>query len=165
MQHQTNIPGFTITNARREDVPVILSFIRQLAEYEKLADQVVATEESLRESLFGEKSYAECIIGYCQEQPVGFALYFHNYSTFLARPGIYLEDLFVKPDMRGRGFGRALFKFVARIAHTRGCARFEWAVLNWNEPAIGFYKNLQAVPMNEWTVYRLCEKALRQLAE
>jgi GNAT superfamily N-acetyltransferase len=165
VKYETNIADFTIRTATQSDVALILSFVRQLAEYERLGDQVVATEESLRATLFGDRPYAECIIGDADDEAVGFALYFHNYSTFLARPGIYLEDLFVKPERRGRGFGRELLRCVARIAEARGCARFEWAVLNWNEPAIGFYQRLQAVPMHEWTVYRITGDALRQLAE
>ena len=154
------IPGFTIRFAGEDDVPVILRFIKGLAEYEKLTGEVTATEPLLRETLFGGRRVAEVMIGDFQGEPVGFALFFHNFSTFLGRPGIYLEDLFVIPEMRGRGFGKALLTCLAKIAAERGCGRVEWAVLDWNEPSIQFYKKLGAVPMNEWTVFRLTGEAL-----
>ncbi|HEX7550783.1 MAG TPA: GNAT family N-acetyltransferase [Candidatus Methylomirabilis sp.] len=156
----TRIPGFTIRFAGEDDVPVILRFIKGLAEYEKLTNEVAATEPLLRETLFGVRRVAEVMIGDFQGEPVGFALFFHNFSTFLGRPGIYLEDLFVIPEMRGRGFGKALLTYLAKIAVERGCGRVEWAVLDWNEPSIQFYKKLGAVPMNEWTVFRLTGEAL-----
>jgi GNAT superfamily N-acetyltransferase len=156
----TQIPGFTIRFAGEDDVPVILRFIKGLAKYEKLTSEVTATEPLLRETLFGARRVAEVMIGDFQGEPVGFALFFHNFSTFLGRPGIYLEDLFVIPEMRGRGFGKALLIYLAKIAVERGCGRVEWAVLDWNEPSIQFYKNLGAVPMNEWTVFRLTGEAL-----
>src|SRR4051812_48002863 len=130
-----------IRDAIETDIPVILKFIRDLAIYERLEHKVIATEDSLRKTLFGERRFAEVIVGEAGGRPVGFALFFHNYSTFLARPGIYLEDLFVNPEARGHGYGRALLARLAEIANERGCGRLEWAVLEWNEPAIGFYKS------------------------
>ena len=156
---------FRISAATEADVSVLVSFIRQLAEYEKLSDQCVVTDDVLRESLFGSRRVAEAVIGYFQDRPVGFALFFHNFSTFLGRPGLYLEDLFVIPEMRGRGFGKALLVHLARLAVDRDCGRFEWSVLDWNEPSIQFYKNLGAVPMADWTVYRVTGKALTRLAD
>jgi GNAT superfamily N-acetyltransferase len=150
--------------ATEEDVPLILSFIKGLAEYERLADAVIATEDGLRQTLFGPRPYAECVIARWQGQPAGFALFFHNYSTFLGRPGIYLEDLFVKPELRGQGVGRALLQFLARLAQERNCGRLEWSVLDWNESAIGFYKSLGAVRLEEWTIFRLKDEALSRLA-
>ena len=157
--------AFLIREATEADVPLILEFIRGLAEYEKLADKVVATEEVIRESLFGRKPYAEVLIAEADGDSAGFALFFHNFSTFIGRPGIYLEDLFVKPQYRGRGFGKALLVRLAALAAARGCGRVEWAVLNWNRPAIEFYESIGAVPMNEWTVYRLTGEALRKLGD
>ncbi len=150
--------------ATEQDVPIILSFIKALAEYERLADAVIATEEGLRQTLFGPKPYAECVIARWQGQPAGFALFFHNYSTFLGRPGIYLEDLFVKPELRGHGVGRALLQHLARLAQERNCGRLEWSVLDWNESAIGFYKSLGAIPLDEWTIFRVKDEALSRLA-
>ena len=147
------------------DVPVILEMIRGLADYEKLAHVVTATEDLLRETLFGSKPAAEVLLAYQDLECAGFALFFPNYSTFLARPGIYLEDLFVKPHLRGKGIGFALLIRLAEIAHERGCGRMEWEVLDWNEPSIQFYKKLGAEPMNEWTRYRLAGEALRVLAQ
>lgn len=151
-----------IREASAEDVGLILSLIRELAEYERLADQVVATEELLQKALFGERRFAEAIIGEYDGEPVAFALFFPTLSTFLARPGIYLEDLYVREPMRGRGIGQAMLVHLARLARERGCGRLEWAVLNWNDPAIRFYKNLGAIPLEEWTVYRLTGDALTQ---
>lgn len=156
---------FEIREATESDVPLILQFIRDLAEYEKLAHLVVATEELLRSTLFGAAPFAEVLIASEDGVPAGFALFFHNYSTFLAQPGIYLEDLFVNPGFRGRGYGKALLARLAQIARDRGCGRIEWAVLNWNEPAIAFYKSLGARPMEEWTVFRLSGEALERLAK
>ncbi len=150
--------------ASEEDVPLILSFIRELAEYEKLSHEVVATEEELRESLFGERRYAEVLIAEHDGSPAGFALFFHNFSTFLGKPGIYLEDLYVKPAFRGAGVGKKLLVHLARLAKRRGCGRLEWWVLDWNEPSIGFYESLDATAMEDWTVYRLAGKALEDLA-
>jgi GNAT superfamily N-acetyltransferase len=155
--------NFEIKSAAIEDVPLIFSFIKKLAEYEKLLDAVVATEESLREVLFGERRYAETVIAYENENPVGFALFFHNFSTFVGKPGIYLEDLFVDPEYRGKGYGKALLAHLAKLAQERNCGRLEWAVLNWNKPSIEFYESLGAKPMNEWTVYRLTGTALENL--
>ncbi len=154
----------TIRPANPADVPTILALIRELAEFERLADQCVATEANLHAGLFGPKPVAEALIAEFEAQPAGFALFFHNYSTFLARPGIYLEDLYVRPNLRRHGIGRALLQRLAAIATERNCGRLEWAVLNWNEPAINFYKQLGALPMNEWTVYRLTGQALQDLA-
>jgi GNAT superfamily N-acetyltransferase len=153
-----------IRNATANDVPLILHFIRELAIYEKLADKVVATEEQLHRTLF-ERRYAEVIIGEVEGEPVGFALFFHNYSTFLARPGIYLEDLFVKPESRGRGYGKALLAHIAAIAVERECGRVEWAVLDWNAPSIAFYRSLGAVSLDDWKIFRLTGEALDKLAE
>jgi GNAT superfamily N-acetyltransferase len=157
-----------IRTATEDDVPLILRFIRELADYERLAHQVVATEESVRATLFRNPRFAEVIIGEesVEErvEPVGFALFFHNYSTFLARPGVYLEDLYVRPELRGKGYGRALLARLAEIALERNCGRVEWAVLNWNEPAIRFYRSLGALPMDQWTVYRITGDALEKLA-
>jgi GNAT superfamily N-acetyltransferase len=152
-----------IEQATERDVPLILRMIRALAEYERLADQVVATEERLRESLF-ERREAEVIVAYADETPAGFALFFHTYSTFLGQRGLYLEDLFVIPEMRGRGIGTRLLGQLARIAVARGCGRLEWAALDWNEPAIGFYKHLGATPMHDWTVFRVSGDTLAGLA-
>ena len=164
MANFTTIPGFVIRAAADSDLPVILSFINKLADYEKLSHEVTATEELLRETLFGARPTAEVAIGYFGGKPVGFVLFFHNYSTFLARPGLYIEDLFVDEAYRRRGFGRALLLHVARLARERQCGRLEWAVLDWNEPAINFYKKLGAVPMDEWTVFRVTGAALEQLS-
>lgn len=155
---------FEIKSATIDDVPVVLSFIKKLAEYEKLLHLVTATEEGLREVLFGARPYAETVIAYYQNEPVGFALFFHSFSTFLGKPGIYLEDLFVDSEQRGKGFGKALLAHLAKLAQERDCGRLEWAVLNWNQPSIDFYESLGAQPMNEWTVYRLTGKALERLA-
>jgi GNAT superfamily N-acetyltransferase len=151
MSTQPNIPGFQIRAASAAEVPVILSFIKKLAAYEKLSHEVVATDALVREALFGARPTAEVAIGYLEDKPVGFVLFFHNYSTFLGRPGIYIEDLFVDENFRRRGYGRALLLYVARLAKQRGCGRLEWSVLDWNEPAIRFYKKLGALPMSEWS--------------
>lgn len=161
----TAASDFDIRAAVKADVPIILSFITKLADYERLSHEVVATEESLRETLFGRRRTAEVAIGYLKRKPVGFVLYFHNYSTFLGRPGIYIEDLFVDEAYRRRGCGTALLRYVARLASERQCGRLEWSVLDWNEPAINFYKKLGAVPMSEWTVFRVTGKQLDKLAE
>lgn len=158
------MPRMNIRTATEEDLPLILRFIRELAEYERLAHQVVATEESLRATLFGNPRFAEVLIGEKDGEPFGFALFFHNYSTFLGRPGVYLEDLYVRPELRGKGYGRALLARLAAIAIERNCGRVEWAVLNWNEPAIRFYRSLGALPMDQWTVFRITGDALENLA-
>jgi GNAT superfamily N-acetyltransferase len=152
-----------IRAAGSEDVPLLLQLIRGLAEYEKLTDQVTATEAGLRETLFGPRPAAEAVIAELDGAPAGFALFFSSYSTFLAKPGIYLEDLFVLPELRRRGVGKALFTYLARLAVQRGCGRFEWSVLDWNTPAIAFYRSLGAVPLSDWTVFRLSGEALRLL--
>jgi GNAT superfamily N-acetyltransferase len=154
-----------IRSATVADAGLVLEMIKELADYERLSDAVAATEQTIRESLWGAHPAAEVIIASVDGQPAGFALFFHNYSTFLAQRGLYLEDLFVKPAFRGRGVGRALLARLAAIAVERGCGRFEWSVLDWNEPAIGFYKNLGAVPMQEWTIFRVTGDALRKLAQ
>jgi len=154
-----------IEPARERDVPLILAFIKGLAEYERLAHKVVATEEGLRASLFGARPAAEVVLAYVGDEPAGFALFFHNYSTFLGRPGLYLEDLFVWPHWRGRGIGRRLLAHLARLAVERGCGRMEWSVLDWNEPAIRFYRSVGAVGMEEWTVQRLEGEGLVRMAE
>jgi GNAT superfamily N-acetyltransferase len=153
-----------IRSATPADLPAIVSLIRALADYERLAHAVDLDEGKLREHLFGSRPYAEVLLAEDAGAVVGFALFFHNYSTFRGKPGIYLEDLFVVPDARGKGYGKALLVELARLAVARDCARVEWAVLDWNEPSIKFYKSLGAVPMDEWTVYRLTDDALRKLA-
>lgn len=158
------MPEFTLRSADAKDVPVIHHFVRGLAEYERLAHECIATEEALYETLFGERRYAEVVLGYVETTPVGFALFFHNYSTFLAKPGIYLEDLFVLPEWRGRGFGRAMLSHLAALAAERGCGRVEWAVLDWNEDAVRFYQRLGANPLDDWTTFRLAGDALLALA-
>ena len=160
----TDTPGWQIKSATESDVPVILTFIKKLAEYERLSHEVVATEDLLRETLFGQRRTAEVAIGYIETQAVGFVLFFHNYSTFLGKPGLYIEDLFVDEDHRRCGYGRALLLHVARLAKERGCGRLEWAVLDWNQPAIDFYKKLGASPMSEWTVFRVTAENLDELA-
>jgi GNAT superfamily N-acetyltransferase len=162
--NRRDTPGFQIKSATQGDVPVIFSFIKKLAVYERLSSEVLASEELLRETLFGERRTAEAAIGYLETKAVGFVLFFHNYSTFLGKPGLYIEDLFIDEDYRRRGYGRALLLHVARLAKERGCGRLEWAVLDWNQPAIEFYKKLGALPMNEWTVFRLTGKSLDELA-
>jgi len=154
----------SIRSAVRNDVPLILSLIRELAEYERLAHEMVATESQLDRWLFSDRPAAEVLIGEVCGEPAGFALFFQNFSTFLAKPGIYLEDLYVRPAARGLGLGSALLRRLAGLAVERGCGRLEWAVLDWNQPAIDFYKNLGARPMDEWTIYRLTGSALNQLA-
>lgn len=164
MEISTKLANFSLKPATVDDVPIILAFIKGLADYEKLAHEVVATEELLRETLFGERSFAEVIIGYYEGEPVSFALFFYNFSTFLGRPGIHLEDLFVKPEMRGRGIGRVMLAYLAHLAQERKCGRLEWGVLDWNEPAIRFYQSLGAAAMDEWALRRLTGPTLAQLA-
>ena len=156
--------AIVIRAARPEDVPQVLAFIRELAVYEHLEHQVVATEADLAAALFGPRPYAEVAIGCLDGEPVGFALFFHNFSTFLGKPGLYLEDLFVRPAARGAGVGKHLLAHLARTALERGCARLDWAVLDWNQPAIGFYQSLGAVALDDWTTFRLTGTALEQLA-
>jgi GNAT superfamily N-acetyltransferase len=162
MKFQTD---FAIRSARVEDVPIILQLIRDLATYERAPNEVTATEEQLVDVLFGEKPVAEVLLAFEGKSPVGFAVFFYNFSTWLGRPGLYLEDLFVKPEKRGKGYGRALLVDLAKIARDRGCGRMEWAVLNWNEPAIKFYRGLGAKPMEEWTVFRLKRDGIAELAK
>ena len=152
-----------IRPATEQDVPLILDFIRQLADYEKLSDEVTATEETLRRNLFSGRKTAEVLLAFAGSQPAGFAVFFHNFSTFLGKPGIYLEDLFVSPARRRRGCAKALMVYLARLAVERGCGRFEWSVLDWNEPALKLYRSLGAVGMNEWTVQRLVGEPLARL--
>ena len=154
-----------IDPATPADVPVILSFIRELAEYEQLSDRCVATEQALREHLFGPRPAAEVLIARVDGASAGFALFFGTFSTFLAKPGIYLEDLYVRPDRRRQGVGRALLHGLARIAVERGCGRLEWAALNWNEPAIRFYEKIGAVKLDEWTTFRLSGESLESFAD
>jgi GNAT superfamily N-acetyltransferase len=154
-----------ITPATPADVPTILSFIRELAEYEKLLDRVTATEQLLHQTLFGPRPYAEVLMARLGGGPVGYALFFHNYSTFLARPGIYLEDVYVQPASRGHGVGKALLREVARVARERDCGRLEWSVLDWNTPSIDFYLSLGARPLDDWTMYRMDEAAIAALAK
>ncbi|MCZ6644726.1 MAG: GNAT family N-acetyltransferase [SAR324 cluster bacterium] len=160
----TSGPEFTIRPAVEADVPLVLWFIRQLAEYEQLAHEVVIDEAALRELLFRERPYAESIIGEHAGKPVAFALFFHTVSTFLGRPGLYLEDLFVAPEARGKSFGRTMMAHLAGLAMERGCGRFEWSVLDWNVNSIDFYKKLGAEAVDQWTVYRLKGDALSALA-
>jgi GNAT superfamily N-acetyltransferase len=157
--------ALTIRRAAATDVPVILAFIRELAIYEHLEHEVVATEAQVHAALFGPRPYAEVALACRDGQPVGFALYFHNFSTFVGKPGIYLEDLYVRPAARGLGAGKLLFAYLAKTALERGCARLDWAVLDWNEPSIGFYRSLGAIDQSEWTTYRLDGAALTRLAE
>jgi GNAT superfamily N-acetyltransferase len=156
---------FQIKPATKKDIPTILLFIKKLAEYEKLPNEAKATKKDLEKTMFGKRKYAECIIGFEGKVPVGFALFFHNYSTWLGKPGLYLEDLFVLPQMRGKGYGKAILKYLARLAKERKCGRFEWWCLDWNKPSIEFYKKLGAKPMDEWTVFRLSGKTLDELAK
>lgn len=156
---------FEIRTARVEDVPIILQLIRDLATYERAPNDVTATEEQLVEVLFGSRPSAEVLLALEADTAVGFAVFFHNFSTWLGRPGLYLEDLFVKPEMRGKGYGRALLVRLAKIARERGCGRMEWAVLDWNDPAIQFYRKLGAKPLDEWTVFRLTGEGIAKLAD
>jgi GNAT superfamily N-acetyltransferase len=153
-----------IRSATEQDVPIILDLIKQLAEYERLTDRVVATEQRLRDTLFGKRPAAEVLLASHDGETVGFAVFFTNYSTFLAKPGLYLEDLFVKPHARGKGIGKALLARLAKIAIERDCGRVDWSVLNWNEPSIRFYEVLGAVPLSDWTTYRLTGESLVKLA-
>lgn len=160
----TTLKGFTLRFAEQKDVSLILEFIKELAAYEKMLEEVTATEELLYEALF-EKKLAEVVIGEFEGEPVAFALFFYNFSTFLGKPGIYLEDLFVKPKLRGMGIGSIILSYLASLALDRKCGRLEWWCLDWNEPSIRFYKQKGAVPMDEWTVHRVHGEALKKLAE
>ena len=159
------IADIQIRPARVDDVPIILKLIRDLATYERAPHEVVATETQLVDVLFGKRPVAEVLLAFEGESPIGFAVFFYNFSTWLGRPGLYLEDLFVKPQKRGKGYGRALLVELAKIARDRGCGRMEWAVLDWNEPAIKFYRALGAKPMDEWTVFRLTREGIARLAK
>ena len=159
----TSSPDAAIRSATPADVPAILELIRELAEYERLLDQVVADEPDLHRALFGERPYVEALVVIVEKETVGFALFFHNFSTFLGKPGMYLEDLYVRPALRGRGLGKALLTRVAQIAVERDCGRMEWSVLDWNEPSIRFYESLGAKPLTDWTVYRVTGDALSSL--
>jgi len=159
----TKLKDFKLRLAEVKDVPLILEFIKELADYEKMLHEVVATEEILRESLF-EKKIAEVVVGEYKNEPVAFSLFFHNFSTFLGRPGIYLEDLYVKPEMRGMGIGKIMLSYLAKLAVERNCGRLEWWCLDWNEPSIEFYKGMGAVSMDDWTVYRVHDEALDKLS-
>ena len=161
----TTSSNLVIREATENDVAVILSLIKELAAYERLSHEVKATEEDLRHALFGERPVAEALIGELNGIPISFALFFYNFSTFLGKPGIYLEDLYVKPDYRSKGFGRRMLAHIARIAKAGNCGRFEWSVLDWNAEAIGTYDRLNARPMKEWILYRLTGKALDKLAQ
>jgi len=157
-------PEFIIRRATAADVSLVLAFVRELAEYERLSHLVAATEDSLREALFGAQPGAEVLLGFQGNTAVGFVVYFHNFSTFLGRRGLWLEDIYVRPQYRRRGYGRQFLTHLARIAHERGCGRFEWAALNWNTPATTFYRSLGAVPLDDWTVFRVAGDALARLA-
>lgn len=165
MNTETRIEGFRISRAEKEDIPLVLDFIRKLAEYEKLSHEVEATGQLLERYLFGEEKVAEVVIGYFHDTPVGFALFIYNFSTFLAKPGIYLEDLYVLEEFRGKGFGKTMLTYLAKLAVDKGCGRLEWAVLDWNEPSIEFYKSLGARLMHEWIVNRVSGDTLVNLAK
>jgi GNAT superfamily N-acetyltransferase len=165
MQQITSNPDFIIRQTHYQDIELILQFIRELAEYEKLLHEVVADTETLKQHLFGKSPHAKAIIGEFKGKPVAFALYFNNFSTFKGRPGIYLEDLFVKPHARGFGFGKMLLAYLAKVAVETDCARLEWSVLDWNKSAINFYQSLGAKAMDEWTVNRVSGADLDKLAE
>ena len=158
------MPSIQISQVRPEDVSVLLSFVRELAEYEKLEHLAVATEADFRQALFGDRSTVEAVIARVDGEPAGCAIFFANFSTFLGKPGLYLEDLFVRPAARGAGVGRELLRHLARLAVERGWGRVEWAVLDWNESAIGFYKKLGATPLDDWTIFRVTGDALHKLA-
>jgi len=158
-------PELSIRHATATDVALVLGFVRELAEYEHLGHLVTATEATLRDSLFGSSPGAEVLLAFEAEAPVGLAIYFHNFSTFLGRRGLWLEDLYVKPEFRRKGYGRRLLLHVARIAHERGCGRFEWAALDWNTPAVAFYGALGAVPLDDWTIFRVTGEVLGRLAQ
>ena len=156
---------FTIRDATVDDCAILLDLIRGLAEYERLTHLMSATESTLKDALFGSRPGAEALLAFEHDDPVGFAVFFHNFSTFLGRRGLWLEDIFVKPEHRRKGYGRALFLHVARIAHERDCGRYEWSALDWNEPAIRFYKSMGAVALDDWTIFRVTGEALRRLAQ
>jgi GNAT superfamily N-acetyltransferase len=160
----SDLAAIRVVAARESDIPLLLDMARGLAAYERMPAAVTASEDDLRASLFGQRPVAEAALAYVGAEPAGMAVFFSTYSTFLGKPGLYLEDIFVEERWRGRGVGRQLMQYLARIAVDRGCARFEWAVLNWNQPAIGFYEKLGAKPQSDWTVYRLSGEPLARLA-
>lgn len=165
MTSKKTISGLILRKAVEKDIPIILVFIKALAAYERMSDEVRATEESLKKTLFDEKSYAEVILAELNGKAVGFALYFHNYSTFVSKPGLYLEDIFVYPDYRGKGIGKLMMQYLARLAVKRDCGRFEWSCLTWNEPSLEFYRSLGAVPMHDWVTLRVDGEKLHRLAK
>lgn len=159
----TKIDGFKLRKTEIEDAYLILELIKEIAVYEKMLDEVVATEESIKDSIFKRKE-AEALIAEFNGEPIGYVLYFFNYSTFIGKAGFYLEDIYIKPEYRGRGIGKEIFRIIANIAYEKGCERMEWSCLNWNAPSIEFYKSLGAFPMSEWTVYRLTREKIKELA-
>ena len=158
------MPKFELRPPTIEETHLVLGFINELAEYEQLSHECLITEQSLRDSLFNERPHAESLLAFVDEKPIGFCLYFFSYSTFLGKPGLYLEDLYIQPEYRNKGFGKQILSHLASIALERGCGRFEWAVLDWNEPSIAFYRKIGAEPMNDWTVQRLTGHALEDLS-
>lgn len=162
--YDTGIDNLKIRETNEKDCELILSLIKEIAEYEKMSNQVIATEETLLEYIF-KNNRAEVVILELDKNPIGYALFFYNFSTFVGRSGLYLEDIFIKKEFRGRGIGKEVFKFLARKAREEGCKRMEWVCLDWNEPSINFYKSLGAIPMDEWTIYRLNEKEIKKLSE
>lgn len=162
--YDTSVGEFKIRETRKEDVALILSLIKEIAEYENMSQEVIATEESLKQSIFADKR-AEVVIGELNGEPVAYALYFFNYSTFIGRAGLYLEDIYIKPEFRACGLGKEIFKFLGKVAKKNGCKRMEWTCLNWNKSSIKFYNTLGAIPMDEWTVHRLEEKEINKLAQ
>ena len=164
MKIDTDIKNFIIRAATVGDCTLILDFIKELAEYEKLLHEVTATAETLKETLFSDNRYAEVIIGEYDSKPIGYALFFHNFSTFTGRPGIYLEDIYVQPELRGKGMGKCILAYIAKLAVQRNCTRVEWSVLDWNTPSIEFYRSIGAIPMEGWTVQRLHGEALQNFA-
>ncbi len=159
-----NKNGIVIRPAEKEDVGLILSFIKELADYEKLTDAVTADENLLAETLFGKDAVPKSLLAFYNSEPAGFAIYFYNFSTFIGKPGLYLEDVYVKPELRGKGIGKQVLIYLAKIASEKDCGRFEWSVLDWNEPSIKFYKNLGAKPMDDWTVFRLDRMGIENLS-
>lgn len=162
--YDTGIDNLKIRETNEKDCELILSLIKEIAEYEKMSKEVIATEETLLEYIF-KNNRAEVVILELDKNPIGYALFFYNFSTFVGRSGLYLEDIFIKKEFRGRGIGKEVFKFLARKAREEGCKRMEWVCLDWNEPSINFYKSLGAIPMDEWTIYRLNEKEIKKLSE